>query len=218
MSGTLDRNGFRELDNKFLLVNNIDSQTKRVIANAGFRVREDDNAMLVFGYIDTEAGISFELLCAACVFEDGEVSLEPGSRESSFKFRYNSLPGEAVPFTREALLTPYYEKARRIAENYAAPAPVLEIRAMRGLDSSRAPGYPDDILVYFIKEGFKREGIWCRTVGADRARRLVQMRMLNEPYAPFGKHVGEIVDVVLLDVGGGELKAAAVPDGMQEML
>ena len=39
---------------------------------------------------------------------------------------------------------------------------------------------------------------------------MIQMQMLNEPNAPFGKHMGDIVDVTLIQMDSGELKAAAV--------
>ena len=210
MAKNLDTVSFRDMDNKFLLVKDIDRKTRMIIEKSGFRIRPDDNAMLVFGYIDQEAGISFELLCAACVYDDGEVSLEPTNKTTSFKFRYGSFEGDVVPFTNLSQLVPFHDKAQMIVKGYKAPDAVLEIRAIQELDPSRAPGYPDDIVVFFIKEGYRNEGIWCRTVGTDPARHLIQMRMLNEPNAPFGKHMGDIIDVTLYQMDNGELKAVAV--------
>lgn len=210
MARNHDTISFREMDQKFLLVKDIDMKTRMVIERSGFHIRQDDNAMLVFGYIDQEAGISFELLCAACVYDDGEVSLEPANITTSFKFRYGSFQGDMVPFTNLSQLIPFHDRAQMIKNGYGAPEAVLEIRNIRELDPSRAPGFPDDIVVFFIKEGYRNEGIWCRTVGTDPARHLIQMRMLNEPNAPFGKHMGDIVDVTLIQMDNGELKAAAV--------
>lgn len=210
MARNLDTVSFRDMDNKFLLVKDIDLKTRMIIEKSGFRIRPDDNAMLVFGYIDQEAGISFELLCAACVYDDGEVSLEPTNKTTSFKFRYGSFEGDVVPFTNLSQLVPFHDRAQMIVKGYKASDAVLEIRAIQELDPSRAPGYPDDVVVFFIKEGYRNEGIWCRTVGTDSARHLIQMRMLNEPNAPFGKHMGDIIDVTLYQMDNGELKAVAV--------
>lgn len=210
MARNLDDISFRAMDNKFLLVKNIDLKTRMIIEKSGFRIRPDDNAMLVFGYIDQHAGMSFELLCAACVYNDGEVSLEPTNKSTSFKFRYGAFQGDMVPFTNLSQLVPYHDRAQMIVKGYAASDAVLEVRAIKELDSSRAPGYPDDIVVFFIKEGYSNEGIWCRTVGTDPERHLIQMEMLNEPNAPFGKHVGDIVDVTLYPMDNGELRAIAV--------
>ena len=210
MARNLDTVSFRDMDNKFLLIKDIDLKTRMIIEKSGFRIRPDDNAMLVFGYIDQEAGISFELLCAACVYDDGEVSLEPTNKTTSFKFRYGSFEGDVVPFTNLSQLVPFHDRAQMIVKGYKASDAVLEIRAIQELDPSRAPGYPDDVVVFFIKEGYRNEGIWCRTVGTDSARHLIQMRMLNEPNAPFGKHMGDIIDVTLYQMDNGELKAVAV--------
>lgn len=210
MARNLDTVSFRDMDYKFLLVKDIDWKTRMIIEKSGYRIRPDDNAMLVFGYIDQEAGISFELLCAACVYDDGEVSLEPTNKTTSFKFRYESFEGDVVPFTNLSQLVPFHDRAQMIVKGYKAPDAVLEIRAIQELDPSRAPGYPDDIVVFFIKEGYRNEGIWCRTVGTDPARHLIQMRMLNEPNASFGKHMGDIIDVTLYQMDNGELKAVAV--------
>ena len=205
-----DNINFRDMDGQFLLVKDIDVKTRLIIEKAGFKIRQDDNAILVFGYIDYEAGISFELLCAACVYDDGEVSFEPTNKSTSFKLRYGSFSGDIIRYNNRSQLTPYMERAEMIKKGYSVPGDVLEVRTIEELDPSRTPGYPDDILVYFVKDGYRNEGIWCRVVSTDPERHLIQMRMLNEPNAPFGKHIGDIVDVTLINMDNGELKAAAV--------
>ena len=62
----------------------------------------------------------------------------------------------------------------------------------------------------FVKKGYRNEEIWCRTMGIDRERKLIRMKMLNEPDAPFRRHLGDIVDVTLVRMDNGEVKAAAV--------
>lgn len=210
MARNHDEINFRDMYHQFLLVKDIDMRTRLVIEKSGFRIRQDDNAMLLFGYIDYEMGMSFELLCAACVYDDGEVAFEPINKTTSFKFRYGSFQGDMEPFKNLSQLIPYQERAQMIKKGYDAPAAVMEIREIEELDPSRTPGYPDDIVVFFVKEGYRNEGIWCRTVDVDPERHLIQMRMLNEPNAPFGKHLGDIVDVTLIRMDDGELKAAAV--------
>ncbi len=206
----LDNINFRYMDHSFLLVKNIDFKTRMIIEKSGFRIRQDDNAMLVYGYIDHTAGLSFELMCAACVFDDGSVSFEPASKDTSFKFRYGSFQGDVEQFTDRALLAPYMERAEMINDGYKCNNVILEVRDIVEVDPSRAPGYPDDIVVFFIKEGYRNEGIWCRVEDADREKGVLKMRMLNQPNAPFGKNYGDIVDVALVKMDDGELKAIAV--------
>ena len=72
---------------------------------------------------------------------------------------------------------------------------------------SRAQGFQDDIVVYFFKDGLEPEKVWCRTVGSDRGRGLIQVKLLNEPKSPYGMHEGDIIDVTLFPMDNGELKA-----------
>ena len=123
---------------------------------------------------------------------------------------YGSFEGDIEPFDNMTVFLAYKERVEDIMKNYDVPDGVMEIRALYKLDGLRAPGFPDDILVYFIKEGYKNEGIWCKVTGTDHDKGRIQMRMLNEPYAPFGKHRGDIVDVKLADGENGELLAVAV--------
>ena len=118
MARNHDEIDFRDMYHKFLLVKDIDTKTKAVIEKSGFHIRRDDNAMLIFGYIDYEAGMSYELLCAACVYDDGEVSFEPINKTASFKFRYGSFQGDMVPFNNRKLLMPYQERVQMIMDNY----------------------------------------------------------------------------------------------------
>ena len=207
----LDRVDFRDIDQQFLLVKGIDLKTKMTIEAAGFRIRPDDNAMLVYCYIDYEAGLSFELICAACVFDDGEVSLEPSNKTTSFKFRYGAFNGDVGYFTNKSQLIPYLDRISGISTAYDVSEEIKSIRDIRELDRSRTAGYPDDIIVYFIKEGYQTEGIWCKVTDADPVNRVIKMRLLNQPNTTaFGKRMGDIVDVILYPVDNNELKAVAV--------
>lgn len=138
MARNHDEISFRDMDQKFLLVKDIDMKTRMVIEKSGFRIRQDDNAML-FGYIDQQAGLSFELLCAACVYDDEEVSLEPASKTTSFKFRYGSFQGDMVPFTNLSLLIPFHDRAQMIKNGYGASRGCTEGHGIRRINGCRIP-------------------------------------------------------------------------------
>lgn len=50
-------------------------------------------------------------------------------------------------------------------EDYSAGEEVEESRSMYFLDESRSPEYPDDVLVYLLKDGNKPEVCWVRIEG-----------------------------------------------------
>ena len=212
MAGSLDRISFRDLYQKYILVKDIDRRTLLTIKAGGFHVREDDNAALLYGYIDHEAGLSFEVVSAACIFPDGAVALEPANPQTSMKLRYGSFSGEVQSYSFEDFEDPFLLKQEIIGSGYKADPGVEQLRGMKELDDSRAPGYPDDILVYFIREGLRNEGIWCRSEGVDMESRTVRMKMLNEPMGSFGKHIGDEVGVRLYTMTDGSVKAVAVLD------
>lgn len=211
MATNHDEISFRDMYHQFLLVKDIDNKTRVIIEQTGAHIRKDDNAMLLFGYVDQEMGISYEFLCAACVYDDGEVAFEPMNITTSFKFRYGSFQGDMTPVEDTDILTNLHlERANEVMDGYKAPKDLMTVRGITGLDASRAPGYPDDIVVYFSMDGYPTEGIWCRVVSIDADTKRVQMRMLNEPYAPFGRHMDDIVDVSLIKDDDSTIKAVAV--------
>lgn len=199
---------FRDIDHKFLIVKNIDLRTRVIIEKSDFKIRKDDNAMLVYGYIDKDAGLSFELLCAAYVYDDGSIALEPPNNTTSFKFRYDSYNWDVEQLNDRKLLAPYEERAKDIDKWYKCSDDTMAFRSIEEIDHLRAPGYPDDIIVLFHMDGYRNEGIWCRIHKFDLENRLIKMKMLNEPNAPFGKHHGDQVDVELINVEG-EIHAVA---------
>jgi len=115
---------FRDMADKCLLVKDIDTKTRNVINKTEFKIRKDDNAMLVYGYIDYEAGLSFELLCAACVYDNGEIAFEPQKKDTSCKFRFGSFKGDIVPFEDVARIALYKERIDMI---HNQPKPCRDI-------------------------------------------------------------------------------------------
>ena len=66
---------------------------------------------------------------------------------------------------------------------------------MRFLDGSRSPEYPDDVLVYLLKEGNDPEGCWVRMEGLEEHRILGEL--LNEPKEDFGFHQGDLISIYI---------------------
>lgn len=205
MYGKLDEFNFRQLNHKYLLVLN-DTRNNLVVGNA-FPHEEGDNAYLVYGYIDNQAGLSFEVLCMANVSDDGHVSFRETSKTTAFKMRYDSILGTVFSMDYRPEFDQFESRVATIHEFYHSSPMTEAFREDIRFDACRNNQYPDDVVVIFLKEGVKPEGIWCKL--ADAKGDKVYGRMMNEPYADFGPHNGDLVEITLVNVEN-ELKAVAL--------
>ena len=85
----------------------------------------------------------------------------------------------------------YKRYAERIdmLESYSAGDEIEESRTMGFLDSLRSPEYPDDVLVYLLKDGNQPEGCWVRIEAL--AEHQIVGTLLNEPDQDFEYHESE---------------------------
>lgn len=206
MRGTIDTFNFRQLNHNYLLLVD-DARSLMVAKQTSFPYEEGDNAILLYGYIDKQCGLSFEMLAFANVPTNGPVKLRESSKDTAMKFRYDSIQGTVINVDYNKAMEPYQWRVDSINNGYSCPEAAVKFRDVVGIDKSRHPQFPDDIVVFFIKDGYKPEGIWCRICGEKNGR--ICGAMMNKPYGDFGKKNGDIVEIELVDVDG-ELKAVAV--------
>ena len=205
MIGTIDQFTFRELHHRYLLLFNDDRNV--MVASAKFPHRAGDNALLLYGYIDHEVGISFEVLCVVRYVKGHPLEFRAPSKDTSLKLRYDAIQGTLAHVNFDGSFLAYLDKVDMIDKHYKVHEAVELMRGIEGLDASRSPQFPDDIVVIFYKDGLNPEGIWVRmerNVGDKLAGKL-----LNQPYGDFGYNVG---DYVLMQpmVIENELKAVAI--------
>lgn len=198
----ISRMSFRDLADHYLLVKNIDAKTMMTIKASGFPIEQSCNAMLVYGYIDHVAGLSFELLCAARVMENTEVVLEQTNMTTAMKFRFGAFKGDVTIFDYDRRVDEYSNRVYDFEKYYGVNDEVRALRDVTELDESRAPGYPDDYLVIFLLEGRQNEGIWCRAEGLEVDNYILIGRMLNEPNADIGIHGGDLIKAKMVPIDG----------------
>lgn len=205
MHGRLDEFNFRQLNHKYLLI--LDDARNNMLVGNVFPHEAGDNAILVYGYIDNQAGLSFEVLCMAKVKETGNVVFRETSETTSFKMRYDSIQGIIFTMEDNSEFDRFESRVEAIHEFYHSSLITEALREDIRFDSCRNNQYPDDVVVIFLKEGMNPEGIWCKL--ADVKGDKVYGRMMNEPYADFGAHNGDLVEITLVNVEN-ELKAVAL--------
>ena len=147
------------------------------------------NCILTYGYIDRMAGLTLEVLAAAFT-DNEEMSFGVGNSEKLSKIRIGSVIDDECYYIDDEDDSMYklYSDKLDMLKNYAAEDGVEESRNMDFLDSSRSPEYPDDVLVYLLKNGNKPEGCWVRIEAL--AEHEIIGTLLNEPSQDFGYHSG----------------------------
>lgn len=148
------------------------------------------NYILTYGYIDRTAGLTLEVLAAAFK-DDEEITFEIGNTEISSKIRIAAIMEDECFYfdDDDGSLYELYADKIDMLEHYSAGEEVEKTRSMVFLDESRSPEYPDDVLVYLLKDGNEPEGCWVRIEGLSENE--IIGTLLNEPYQDFDYHEGE---------------------------
>ncbi|MDD5792118.1 MAG: SseB family protein [Erysipelotrichaceae bacterium] len=156
----------------------------------GFPRAEEANAYLTYGYIDSEAGLTLEVVAAARVSDDGIEYFEPSNEIRSI-IRIETVAEDPFRFEpdEDGELEKRYADKVSITKEYAAEEEVEKTREMTFLDGCRHESCIDDVMVYLIKEGNKPEGCWARIIGLGD--HFFMGVLLNEPDQDFGYHAGE---------------------------
>ena len=178
--------GFRAFYHNFIVVPIKDS-LKGVLKD--FPGADRANCILTYGYIDRMAGFTLEVLAAAFM-DNEEMSFGVGNAELLSKIRIESVIDDECYYVDDEDDSMYklYSDKLDMLKNYAAGDGVEESRNIDFLDGSRSPEYPDDVLVYLLKNGNKPEGCWVR-IDALAEHEIIGT-LLNEPNQDFGYHAG----------------------------
>ena len=156
----------------------------------GYPNADKANCILTYGYIDQEAGLTMEVLCAGK--KDGDsFAFFDASKENRVILRVGSvIDDEFYVFDdSDGSLSKKYSDKLEVVKNYEAPEEVEESRKMTFLDKLRHEYYPDDVMVYLTREGLNPEGCWVRIIGLGD--HFIMGTLLNEPDQDFGYHEGE---------------------------
>lgn len=176
---------------------------------------ENTDGILAYGYIDATAGLSFKLICCAGFDDYGQIVLSKENREECTTIRYDSIKSAEFLDMMETNvdLSDYNSLIELVFEVYDTRNKNLEmLRAFDFLDSSRYPGYPDDVKVLLYKENIPSEWIWVRCRDINNADRLLLGELLNEPYGPFGVHKGNIIGFRYVEEESGEQYCVSIID------
>ena len=192
---------FRNIRNNFIILYNMGD--KFSVYSKMFPSEKGDNAILLYGYIDHYAGLSFEVLCCAKREENGHVILRNPNDSVSMKIRYDGIEGD-IDYYENDILYKYQTKPKMISQHYGHGTELELVRRDTTFDGRRNEAFPDDIAVIFFKENVKIEVIWVRT------ERIVDGKIigiiLNDPFSnEFNVGAGDEIAIVPLKIDNGEI-------------
>lgn len=158
----------------------------------GYPNSDKANCILTYGYIDQEAGLTMEVLCAGKKGGDSFAFFD-ASKENRVILRVGSVIDDEFFFFDDADggLSEKYAEKLDVLKHYEVSEEIEETRKMGFLDKSRHDFYPDDVMVYLTREGLNPEGCWVRIIGLGD--HFIMGTLLNEPDQDFGYHSGEKV-------------------------
>lgn len=186
---------FRDIVDKYLYI-----EAAGVAQNLGsiFEVTEDATGVLCYGYIDAQAGISFEILC--CAVHDAAkktLKLLHGNDEKSAKIRLAELlEAQAAVLPGEMpRLSEFQSKVATVQKTYKADEATEAMRRLTSLDPARLATHPDIVTVYLVR-GDEAEAV---LVLLKEVREVnIIGTLLSEPETANGLHKGDEISFFLV--------------------
>lgn len=186
---------FRDIVDKYLYI-----EAAGVAQNLGsiFEVTEDVTGVLCYGYIDAQAGISFEILCCA-VYDAAKKTLKllRGNDEQSAKIRLAELlEAQAAVLPSEIpRLSEFQSKVAMVQKAYEADEATEAMRKLTSLDPARIATHPDIVTVYLVR-GDESEAVFV-LLKEVREVNIIGM-LLSEPETANGLHKGDEISFFLV--------------------
>lgn len=154
-------------------------------------INVNDTGLIMYGYIDEEAGLSFQPIAIASETKYG-LNTRRIDNEAMYVIRSDNFEDsqycqlDYFDLDRSS----FSDFAKNIKEIYETKnKEKAKTRQVAFLDSFRNNHYPDDFPVVLIKEGLNPEQVWVRISMFDDGE--MTGTILNQPYADFGVSVGD---------------------------
>lgn len=186
---------FRDIVDKYLYI-----EAARLAQNLGsiFEVTDDVTGLLCYGYIDAQAGISFEILCCAVYDADKKtLKLLQGNDEQLAKIRLTELleAQAAVLPSEMPRLSEFQRKVAMVQKAYKADEATEAMRKLTSLDPARLATHPDIVTVYLVR-GDEAEASYVLLKEVREVN--IIGTLLSEPQKAYGLHKGDEIGFFLV--------------------
>ena len=167
------------------------------------------NAVICYGYVDKQAGLTFEVLCLAS-YIDGDYTIVNENKTVSMKVRSETYKDtEVIPIKNAAIMKRFEQRIRMIEEGYYSNDSAEESRKLTCIDAFRHPFFPDDVQAILAADGLKPESIWVRLssyAGNTNGVEAFTGTLLNAPFdSNYNLSCGDAVFVAVVNGNDGKI-------------
>ena len=151
---------FRDMNQKMVEIHGV--KMVKLLEKMGLKLDHLYGA-LMYGYIDHNAGFTFEIMALETKKQNIEYRIVPiGVSCKIPRFDVQEMNIEILDNVNVDL---FQDKIDIVAKATQVSKELEELRLYKELDPSRHLEYPDDVMVYFLEEGKEPEACWIRLEG-----------------------------------------------------
>ena len=151
---------FRDMNQKMVEIHGV--KMVKLLEKMGLKLDHLYGA-LMYGYIDHNAGFTFEIMALETKKQNIEYRIVPiGVSCKIPRFDVQEMNIEILDNVNVDL---FQDKIDIVAKTTQVSKELEELRLYKELDPSRHLEYPDDVMVYFLEEGKEPEACWIRLEG-----------------------------------------------------
>ena len=151
---------FRDMNQKMVEIHGV--KMVKLLEKMGLKLDHLYGA-LMYGYIDHNAGFTFEIMALETKKQNIEYRIVPiGVSCKIPRFDVQEMNIEILDNVNVDL---FQDKIDIFAKATQVSRELEELRLYKELDPSRHLEYPDDVMVYFLEEGKEPEACWIRLEG-----------------------------------------------------
>ena len=188
---------FRDMYRQICLLTDADL-AKKFIDMLDMPAGERLDGLLTYGYIDKDAGFTFNILGGAQI-SGGRLKIFPINYKEAALIRRGAAGSAEIKILTAEYSLAFRDRMAMIDDAYAVDAAKEQTRLIKNLDDFRHPHYPDDVAVYFFSEQHKPELMWVRCESVEE--NILTGELLNEPTKNFGCHVGDKIKFGVVQFG-----------------
>ncbi len=176
-----------------------------------FTYEKEGNGTLVYGYVDHQMGMCFEILALAYRDEEGRIEITAVNEDQTLKSQYETVyECEFAEVPEDLDLSAFSAKTKIVDRFFRYSEDMEKLRDLELLDPYRSEEFPDDVVIYLVGKDRSPEGCWVRCERAEAG--MVYGKLLHEPRQYFGVHPGSEIGFCAGDLDGQVILFAEISD------